>query len=155
LPRLEEWRILARGEREVLFARGLPPRMITVAMRREGRRDKWSSVAVTRFKALRRTRDGVRASSWQLDPSQQLTRDDTIIRILVTEQTRSGGELAHRRLLAPDLHDGHDELVVAMFVTPKPGVQMPSGTVETPVRVRLPSPVGERMLVDGALYEPT
>jgi hypothetical protein len=155
LPRLEEWRILARGESEVLFGWGLPPRMITVAMRREGRRGKWSSVAVTRFKPLRRTRDGVRASSWQLDPTQQLTSDDTIIRILVTEQTRSGGEFAHKRLLAPDLHVGHDELVMAMFVTPKPGTQLPSGTVETPVRVQLPSPVGERLLVDGALYEPT
>jgi hypothetical protein len=155
LPRLEDWWILARGESEVLFARGLPPHMITVAMRREGRRDKWSSAAVTRDKPLRRTRDGVRASSWQLDPTQELTTDDTIIRMLVTEQTRSGGELAHKRLLAPDLHDGRDELVVAMFVTPKPGVQMPSGMVETPVRVRLPSPLGERLLVDGALYEPT
>ncbi len=155
VPRLEEWRILARAESEVLFARGLPPRMITVAMRREGRRGAWSSVAVTRFEALRRTRDGVRASNWQLDPTQQLTPEDTIIRMLVTEQTRSGGELAHKRLLAPDLHDGDDELIVAMFVTPKPGVQMPSGTLETPVRVQLPSPVGERSLIDGALYEPT
>jgi hypothetical protein len=154
LPRLEEWRILARAESEVLFARGLPPRMITVLMRRDGRRDNWRSVAVTRFETLRTTRDGIRASSWQLDPNQQLTREDTIIRMLVTEQTRSGGELAHKRLLAPDLHDGHDELVVAMFVTPKPGVQMPSGTVGTPVRVRLPSPLGARQLVDGALYEP-
>jgi hypothetical protein len=155
VPRLEEWRILVRAESEVLFGRGLPPRMVTVAMRREGRRGSWSSVAVTKFEALRRTRDGVRASSWQLDPTQQLTPEDTIIRLLVTEQTRSGGELAHKRLLAPDLHDGHDELIMAMFVTPKPGVQMPSGTLETPVRVRLPSPVGERQLVDGALYQPT
>jgi hypothetical protein len=155
LPRLEEWRILARDEDEVLFGRGLPPRMITVAMRRDGRRDSWSSVAVTQFKTLRRTRDGVRASSWELDPNQQLTPEDTIIRMLVTEQTRSGGELAHKRLLAPDLHDGHEEVVVAMFVTPRPGVGLPSGTLKTPVRVRLPSPVGERRLVDGALYQPT
>ena len=155
LPRLEEWRILARDENEVLFGRGLPPRMITVAMRRDRRGDGWSSVAVTSFRTLRRTRDGVRASSWELDPTQQVTPEDTIIRMLVTEQTRSGGELAHKRLLAPDLFDGDDELVVAMFVTPKKGVQMPSGTLETPVRVQLPSPVGERLLVDGALYQPT
>jgi hypothetical protein len=155
LSRLEEWRFLARAENEVLFGRGLPPRMITVAMRRDGRRDSWSSVAVTKFETLRRTRDGVRASSWQLDPTQQLTPDDTILRMLVTEQTRSGGELAHKRLLAPDLYEGDDELMVAMFVTPKQGVQMPSGTLETPVRVQLPSPVGERLLVDGALYQPT
>jgi hypothetical protein len=155
MPRLEEWLILARAENEVLFGKGLPPRMITVTMRRKGRRNNWSSVAVTRCKPLRTTRDGIRASSWQLDPTQQLTPEDTIIRVLVTEQTRSGGELAHKRLLEPDLHDGHDELVLTMFVAPKPGVQMPSGTLETPVRVRLPSPVGDRLLVDGALYQPT
>ncbi len=154
LSRIEEWRILARAETEVLFARGVPPRMITVTMRREGRREIWSSVAVTRFKPLRTTRDGVRASSWELDPTQELTPEDTIIRMLVTEQTRSGGELADKRLLPPDLHDGHDQLVVTMFVTPKPGTQMPSGALQTPVRVRLPSPIGERMLVDGAVYNP-
>lgn len=154
-PQLEEWLILARAENEVLFGKGLPPHMITVAMRRKGRRNNWSSVAVTRSKPLRTTRDGIRASSWQLDPTQQLTPEDTIIRVLVTEQTRSGGELAHKRLLEPDLHDGHDELVLTMFVAPKSGVQMPSATLETPVRVRLPSPVGDRLLVDGALYQPT
>jgi hypothetical protein len=155
MPRLQDWRILARAENEVLFGKGLPPHMITVTMRREGRRNNWSSVAVTRSKPLRTTRDGIRASSWQLDPTQQLNPEDTIIRMLVTEQTRSGGELAHKRLLAPDLHDGHDELVLTMFVAPKPGVGMPSGTLETPVRVRLPSAVGDRLLVDGALYQPT
>ena len=155
MPRLEGWRILARAENEVLFGKGLPPHMITVLMRRKGRRNNWSSVAVTRSKPLRTTRDGIRASSWQLDLTQQLTPEDTVIRMLVTEQTRSGGELAHKRLLEPDLHDGHEELVLTMFVAPKPGVQMPSGTLETPVRVRLPSPVGDRLLVDGALYQPT
>jgi hypothetical protein len=154
VSRLEEWRILARTDDEVLFARGAPPRMLTVTMRRKGRRDGWSSDALRRFETLRRTRDGVRASSWQLDPNTELTTEDTIIRMLVTEQTRSGGELAHKRLEAPDLHDGDDELMVAMFVTPKPGVQMPSGTLETPVRVQLPTPLGDRLLVDGALYNP-
>jgi hypothetical protein len=155
LPRLEEWRILARVESEVLFARGRPPRMITITMRRKGHRGNWSSVAVTRFEALRRTRNGIRASNWQLDPNQQLTPEDTIIRMLVTEQTRSGGEFAHKRLEVPDLHDGDDELMVAMFVTPRPGSRMPSGALETPVRVRLPSPIGDRLLIDGALYQPT
>ena len=81
--------------------------------------------------------------------------EDTIIRMLVTEQTRSGGELAHKRLLAPDLHDGHDKLMIAMFVTPRAGSQMPSGAIETPVRVKLPSPIGDRLLIDGALYQPS
>ena len=154
LPRLEDWRILARAQGEVLFGRGQPPRMITVAMRHDGRRDNWRSHAVTRAGTLRAARDGVRASSWHLDPTYPLTPEETVIRVLVTEQTRSGGTLASKRLLAPDLHEGDDEMLMTMFVTPRPGVQMASATPETPVRVRLPSPVGERRLVDGALYEP-
>ena len=76
-----------------------------------------------------------------------------MIRVLMTEQTRSGGTLADKRLLAPDLYEGDDELLMTMFVIPRPGVQMAASTPTTPVRVRLPSPIGERALIDGALYE--
>lgn len=155
-PRLEDWRLLARTESEGLFGRDMPPRLVTVTVRQDGRRGRWQPVAVTKAGSLRTTRDGVRASSWQLDTSHPPGPEDTIIRMLVTEQTRSGGALATKRLLAPDLHDGEDEVLVTMFITPKPGVQlqMASATPATPVRVRLPSPLGERQLVDGALYEP-
>jgi hypothetical protein len=130
--------------------------MVTVAMRREGRRERWHSIAVTPAGALRTTRDGIRASSWELDASHPPAPEDTIVRMLVTEQTRSGGALADKRLLTPDLHENADEVLVTMFVTPKVGVQVPlaSATPATPVRLRLPSPVGDRLLVDGALYDP-
>jgi hypothetical protein len=157
LPRLQDWRFLARTESEALFGLGLPPNLITVSMRREGRRGDWNTAAVTRGKKLRTTRDGIRASGWELDPSHPLAPEDTIIRMLVTEQTRSGGSLADKRMLAPDLHDGEEEVVLTMFVTPKLGVQVPlaSATPATPVRVRLPSPIGERLLSDGAIFEAT
>ena len=155
VPHIREWRILTRTADDVLFARGMPPRMVTVALRREGRRNDWNSIAVTRAGALRTTRDGIRASSWQLDEKHPPGPGDTVIRMLVTEQTRSGGALADKRMLAPDLHFGAEEVLVTMFVTPKVGVQAPitSPVPATPVRLQLPSPLGERMLVDGALYE--
>jgi hypothetical protein len=46
-----------------------------------------------------------------------------------------------------------DELVLRMFVTPRPGYQSGAPNPETPVRIALPHPVGTRRLIDGALME--
>jgi hypothetical protein len=74
------------------------------------------------------------------------------LRILVTEQTWAGGNRADDRLLAPDLHVGEEELVLTMFVTPRPGFQIRAPSPETPARVALPCPVGTRRIIDGALF---
>jgi hypothetical protein len=153
MPNLDGWRVLARCDDEVLFGYGLPPRLVTVAMRRDVRRDRWTSVAVSTGRPLRATRDGVRASSWRLDPTREPNPEDAIVRVLVTEQTWAGGKRADTRLLAPDIHVGAEELTLTMFVTPRPGYQMRSPNPETPARVALPSPIGVRRLVDGALYD--
>jgi len=55
--------------------------------------------------------------------------------------------------LVVDLHVGAEELVLTMFVTPRQGFQMRSPNPETPARVTLPSPIGPRRLIDGALYD--
>ena len=151
---LNGWRMLARTEDEALLARGAPPEMTTVLMRRESRRSGWRSTAVTRGAVLRVSRDGIRASHWRLDESHPLEDGDAVIRILVTEQTRSGGMLADKRLLTPDIHERDDEVLLRVFVTPRSGIQMASAKVETPVRIQLPSPIGARELIDGALYDP-
>jgi hypothetical protein len=149
------WRVLARTDDEVLFGHGQPPALVTVTMRRGTRREGWISVSVVREPPLRTTRDGVRASGWRLDPTREPGAQDTIIRVLVTEQTRAGGARAERRLQTPDLHVREDELVLTMFVTPRGGIQQPSASnPETAARIQLPEPLGERALVDGALYDP-
>ncbi len=148
---LEGWRVLARSDDEVLFGRGRPPQLVTIAMRRETRR-KWTCLAVSAGRPLRVTRDGIRASDWRLDPSYEPDPQDTVVRVLVTEQTWSGGRRADRRLLAPDVHVGAQELVLTMFVIPPKGFQVRSPNPETPSRVALPDPIGRRRLVDGALF---
>jgi hypothetical protein len=105
---LDGWRMLARTDAEALFGHGRPPHLITVAVRRDGRRQSWTTAAVSTARPLRTTRDGVRASGWSLDPTRELGPGDTIVRILVTEQTWAGGRRADGRLLAPDLHAGPD-----------------------------------------------
>jgi hypothetical protein len=55
-------------------------------------------------------------------------------------------------VLAPDLYESEHELVLTMYVKPESGLQIQRPNPETPVRVALPQPIGNRKLIDGALY---
>jgi hypothetical protein len=153
-PSLDGWRVAARTADEVLFARGRLPKLVTVAVRRESRRRTWTCIAVSSGRPLRAIREGIRASGWRLDPTREADPAQREVRILVTEQTWAGGNRADDRLLAPDLHVGDEELVLTMFVTPRPGFQIRAPNPETPARVALPGPLGSRNIIDGALFDP-
>ena len=151
--RLVGWRLLARTDTEALFGRGLPPDLLTVVVRQEGKRGAWSCIAKGSGRPLRATRDGIRASSWHLDEAGEVRPEDTVLRICVTEQTFAGGRRADGRVLAPDLYANEHELVLTMYVKPQSGFQMRTPNPETPVRVALASPIGHRAVIDGAVYE--
>ena len=150
---VDGWRLIARTGEEALFGRGMPPDLVMVAVRKDARRGTWSRADKTAGRPLRATRDRIRASSWRLDPTCELRADDTVLRILVTEQTYAGGKRADGRVLDPDLYEDEQELILTMFVTPLEGFLMRSPNPETPVRVTLSQPVGGRELIDGAVYE--
>ncbi len=150
---LEGWRVLARNDTEALFGQGLPPELATAVVREDPKKGTWSCVSKTNRRALRATRDGIRASSWHLDEAVELSTEDTVLRICVTEQTVAGGRRADGRVLTPDLHVNEHELILTMYVRPEAGFQMRRPNPETPVRVALAHPVGSRKLIDGAVYE--
>jgi len=150
---LEGWRLIARTGKEALFGLGMPPHLVMVAVRKDVRRGTWSRADQTAGRPLRVTRDGIRSSSWRLDPTYEPRADDTVLRILVTEQTYAGGKRADGRVLDPDLYEDEHELILTMFVTPIEGFVMRTPNPETPVRVALSQPVGSRELIDGAVYE--
>ncbi len=150
---LAGWRELARSEEEIVFGRGHPPRLLTVAVRR-ARRGRWEPLGASNSRPLRAVRDGVRASSWRLDPSFELGPEDSELRILVTEQTLASGTSVSARLQTPDLFSDELELVLRVYVEPLQGYVGRAGRHETPVIVSLPEPVGGRRVLDGALYEP-
>ena len=154
VPGVDGWRLLARTDDEALFGRGLPPQLLTVAVRRDGRRRGWVYAGSSAARPLRAARDGIRASSWRLDPRYEPSPDDEVLRLLLTEQTFSGGQRADSRVLPPDVYSDDNTLVLTMFVTPRPGFQWGSNNPETPVRVALGEPVGLRRLIDGALVRP-
>jgi hypothetical protein len=150
---LDGWRLVARTGDEALFGRGMPPELVMIAVKKDARRGSWSRADKTAGRPLRVTRDGIRASSWRLDPSQPPAAEDTVLRILVTEQTYAGGKRADGRVLDPDLYEDEHGLTLTMFVTPLEGFLMRSPNPETPVRVALAQPVGGRKVTDGAVYE--
>jgi hypothetical protein len=150
---LDGWRLIARTGQEALFGRGMPPDLVMVAVQKDARRGTWSRADKTAGRPLRATRDGIRASSWRLDPTREPRTDDTVLRILVTEQTYAGGKRADGRVLDPDLYEDEHELILTMFVTPLEGFLMRSPNPETPVQVALPKPLGSRELIDGGVYE--
>jgi hypothetical protein len=152
-PSLDGWRLLARTDDEVLFGLGRAPKLLTVGMRRAGLRRSWTVVGVSSSRPLRAVRDGIRASSWRPDPTHDVRPEDTVLRVLVTEQTFSSGQRADDRLLAPELFADEAELILTMFIKPRPGYQSAAGNRETPARITLPEPVGERRLIDGALAQ--
>jgi hypothetical protein len=149
-PSLVGWRLLARDDGEALFARGRLPQLLTVTVRQNSLRRSWSCVRSGLAGQLRATRDGIRASSWRVDPMHEIQPRDTVLRVLVTEQAFASGKRADERVLAPDFYLDADELVLRMFVAPRQGFQNGLPNPETPVRVALSEPVGRRRLIDGA-----
>jgi hypothetical protein len=141
-PSVAGWRLLARGDGEVLFGRGRPPQLAIVTLRKNALRRSWRCTSSGVARPLRATRDGIRASSWRLDPTREIQPQDTELRVLLTEQAFASGQSAEGRVLAPDLYVDGDELVLTMFVTPRPGYQTATRNPETPVRVALAEPGG-------------
>ncbi len=150
--KLAGWRELAATEEEILYAKGRPPALLTVAVRR--RRGKWSVIGVSNSRQLRAWRQGSRASSWRLDPEFDVTPDQRELHLLVYEQTNATGVTAEDRLLAPDLYIGADEMVLRIYVKGLEGYTGRTRRYETAVTVTLPEAVGGRAIVDGAIYEP-
>jgi hypothetical protein len=149
--KLAGWRELARSDAEVLFGRGRPPQLLTVAARR-GRGDRWSPLGASNSRPLRAVRDGVRASSWRLDPGFIVDPEQRELRILVTEVTMASGTPVTERLLAPELHLDDERALLRVYVRPIEGYVGRTARHETPVTVRLPEPLGLRRLVDGAVW---
>jgi protein-tyrosine phosphatase len=150
-PSLAGWRLLERSGGEVLFGRGRPPQLLLVTLRKNALRRSWTCVRSGVARPLRATRDGIRASSWRLDPTHEVGPEDTVLRLLLTEQAFASGQSAEGRVLEPELYGDGKELVLRMFVTPRPGYQTATRNPETPVRVLLPEPLGQRLLIDGAV----
>jgi hypothetical protein len=152
---LAGWRALSRAPGEVLYGRGVPPNLYTVALREETRPSRWIVLGSTFRTPLRATRDGIRASSWRVNPYHEPTPESTELRVLMREQGFAAAQFAHGRVLPPEIHLSPEQVILTLFVTPRDGWQNRSKNPETPVRITLPEPLGQRMLIDGAIIGAT
>ena len=98
-------------------------------------------------------RDGVRASSWRLDPDSTPGPEARELRILVTELTMASGTPAVERLLDPEIHLDDERALLRLYIKPIEGYVGRAAKQETPVIVRLPEPLGPREPVDGAVLD--
>jgi hypothetical protein len=103
----------------------------------------------------RSLRGGLQATEWQvMDPMTVRPRDRKLT-VLVSELSCTGGADPTTRLEPPDVWFSKHRLTIATWVEP-----LPAGTYTCPsnpparYEIRLPRPVGRRVLLDGGTYPP-
>jgi hypothetical protein len=116
------------------------------------RKDRWTVRALNVARQLRATREGIRASSFRTDPDQPPQPGDSLLRLLVSEQTLAGGKLAYGRFMTPEVFLDDHRALLRLYIKPQDGWQARTRRWETPVLVQLPVPLGEREVIDGAIY---
>lgn len=98
----------------------------------------------------------VRIAEWEPDPEGRLGRDTTTFVALVTERECASGQAAIGRIVAPTLAFLDDRVLIAFGTVPPvgDGVATCQGNPPVPIRVDLGQPLGDRVLVDPAIWPP-
>lgn len=74
--------------------------------------------------------------------------------VLVTERACNSGADARGRIVEPAIIPSADAVVVVFGVVPRGGIQACPSNPETPARLVLPEPLGDRALLDGSSVPP-
>ncbi|MDP9225021.1 MAG: hypothetical protein M3P18_14475 [Actinomycetota bacterium] len=93
-------------------------------------------------------------ATWTHDPAAEIGPDTTEFTAWVTERACAGGQSSADRITGPDTQVSAEAIVVTFGVRPLTGAQDCQGNPPTPVIVRLPEPLGARMLLDGGREPP-
>jgi hypothetical protein len=95
--------------------------------------------------------EGLNPVDWRLDPAAPPPDPgSTEIDVLITERPCVSGQEIGDRLLGPEIVMTEDSLHIAFAAEPPPGDAFDcQGNPETPHRVVLPAPLGERRIVEG------
>jgi hypothetical protein len=92
-------------------------------------------------------------ATWQLEAP--VTPADARFTALVTEQSCASGTEAAARVSDPLIEYGSRTVTVTFGVRRLDGAQTCQSNPAVPVEVRLSQPLGERALLDGALFPPS
>jgi hypothetical protein len=100
--------------------------------------------------------EGLNDATWVFDPHARFPGpEDQDFVALVTETACAGGQSSEGRILSPTIIYGQREVLVVFAVRPQPGLSFTcQGNPATRVVVSLREPLGERLLLDGAVLPP-
>jgi hypothetical protein len=143
------YRVLDRSPDRVVYGAGHGRRIFHVAVDRlpDGA---WDVGVVGSCRPEPAHPDG-EAAGWRLRPGAPPPRPGTrSLRIWVRESACANGRPATGRVLPPRVFADGRRVVVSVFVRPVRGPARCPGNPYTPVVVRLPAPLGSRVLFDGA-----
>ena len=157
----EPLHVLARTDTHVTFGVGglpdldaaVPTGTIPALLELEWRDGTWRFDGASFPCRLHTVIDGLRPSSWRLDPAFPPPGPDTTeLHLLVTEINCASGTPATGRIRPPALDWTDDALLVGITVTYRGGDQTCQGNPETPFTFELGAPLGARTLYDSGPY---
>jgi hypothetical protein len=93
-------------------------------------------------------------ASFRVAPDAELDPAGREIPVLVTERACNSGEDARGRIVVASIDEGDESVTVTFAVRPRGGGQECPSNPETPFVLRLPAPLGDRVLLDGSSVPP-
>lgn len=96
--------------------------------------------------------EGVEAARWELAPEEQIGPGTQSFEVLVFEQACASGASPDGRIISPAVIPLEDSLIVIVATRPPPGPQTCEPGPPATVRVQLAEPLGNRQLLDGAIF---
>jgi hypothetical protein len=97
---------------------------------------------------------GLGLAEFRVAGHERLTPETTELDVLVTERACNSGQDARGRIVEPAIILSADAITVVFGVIPRGGDQTCPSNPETPARLVLPEPLGDRMLLDGSSVPP-
>ena len=147
----KEWRVLARTDRRLVVVAGHPPGLLQIVLAR--RAGQWEVISRGGCTTEAKWGNSVRAE-WELDPEFPPSGFGKMLHLLIVESACRSGIDPRPRLETPRIVYGDTTVTVALFVRPPPGggAYTCIGPPPVPIAVELAEPIGERELLDGAVY---
>jgi hypothetical protein len=97
---------------------------------------------------------GTNIATFRVAPGETLTPETTELDVLVTEVECNSGEDARGRVREPAVIRSPESVTVIFTVVARPGGHDCQSNPETPFRLVLPEPLGDRVLLDGSQIPP-
>ena len=146
------WIEAVRTESRVLFIAPEGGSLARVDMQLEGGR--WRATGWGGCRLRPETPMGTNIATFRVAPGETLTPETIELDVLVMELACNSGEDARGRVRDPAIIRSAESVTVVFTVVARPGGHDCPSNPETPFRLVLPEPLGDRVLLDGSSIPP-